>query len=317
MFKTRSQTATTLKPKRKSRWIIIWIALVCLGPLAFLLLTMLGRGLAVQNALGGFGGLQMATAQYTPKDVVGDLGGMPVTIPRHMAEFVEYEGDPGWGEKREGPVPERTHESKLTSFGVQFRYPDMATLSSPEMWQDKNSKSIYNTDWMSVGVKGNTKYPGNKWLDRLVNTNTQRIEMDRYIYVKQSVKPHGLTSYKKVNKNLGKPDERMPTIDALLLMTQTDDGSVNTYIECSTVQHNAAPCQHNFSLEFQGLPIKIYVQYRRPMLEHWQDIQSKVTTMVLGFKHEAPNSVPLESKASVKNQLITKQHFFVFRNQPL
>ena len=32
--------------------------------------------------------MQMATAQYTPKDVVGDLGGMPVTIPRHMAEFV-------------------------------------------------------------------------------------------------------------------------------------------------------------------------------------------------------------------------------------
>lgn len=95
MFKTKQQTASTPTPRRKSRRIIALIALVCMGSIAFLLLTALGKGLAVQGAIGGFGGMQMATAQYTPKDVVGDLGGMPVTIPRHLAEFVEYEGDPG------------------------------------------------------------------------------------------------------------------------------------------------------------------------------------------------------------------------------
>jgi hypothetical protein len=131
----------------------------------FLVIIVLGMGVGIQGRIAGYGGMQMATAQYTPKDVVGDLGGMPVTIPRHMAEFVEYEGDPGWGEKRKGPVPERTHQSKLTSFGVQFRYPDMATLSSPAMWQDKKSKSIYNTDWMSFGVNASSQYP-DAWLSR-------------------------------------------------------------------------------------------------------------------------------------------------------
>ena len=33
----------------------------------------------------GFQPLEMALAQYTPKDVVGDLGGMKVLIPRYYA----------------------------------------------------------------------------------------------------------------------------------------------------------------------------------------------------------------------------------------
>lgn len=37
----------------------------------------------------------MAAASYTPHDVVGDLGGMPVTIPHHFASYVEYDDDPG------------------------------------------------------------------------------------------------------------------------------------------------------------------------------------------------------------------------------
>ena len=48
-----------------------------------------------------------------------------VRIPRHYAEYVEYDGDPGFGEKRKGPVPERTFESKLSSFGMDVRFPDM------------------------------------------------------------------------------------------------------------------------------------------------------------------------------------------------
>jgi hypothetical protein len=43
---------------------------------------------------------EMAAAQFSRGVVVGDLGGMPVAIPRHFAEYVEYDGDPGWGETR-------------------------------------------------------------------------------------------------------------------------------------------------------------------------------------------------------------------------
>jgi hypothetical protein len=286
VFKTKPQTASTPKPKHKGDWIIPTIAVLCLGPLIFLVLIVLASGLSIQGSIGGFGGTQMAAAQYTPKDVVGDLGGMPVTIPRHMAEFVEYEGDPGWGEKREGPVPERTHQSKLTSFGVQFRYPDMATLSGPEMWQDKNSKSIFNTDWMRFGITTGKRYPGlgDGWLDRRTNSTLNAVEIGHYIYVKQPKDEYGLQFYQKVNKNTGQVDEKMITIDAHLFIARNTNGQVTSYIECSTVQHHAAPCRHSFSLEFQGVSAQVKVSYRRPMLEHWQDIQNKVTDIILGFK---------------------------------
>jgi hypothetical protein len=80
--------------------------------------------------LGGFQPPEMAAAQYSSKDVVGNLGGLPVRLPRYAVQYVEYDGDPGWSGKRQGPVPERTMESKLTSFGFDVRYPDMQLIDS-------------------------------------------------------------------------------------------------------------------------------------------------------------------------------------------
>ncbi|MDR0736333.1 MAG: hypothetical protein LBF51_05810, partial [Zoogloeaceae bacterium] len=56
----------------------------------------------IYTAINGFQPPEMARAQHTPRDVIGDLGGMKVRIPRHYAEYVEYDGDPGFGEKRKG-----------------------------------------------------------------------------------------------------------------------------------------------------------------------------------------------------------------------
>jgi hypothetical protein len=159
-----SSSPSPIHPRGRGRWVIWVIGFALLLMFGFMLLMMKLTG----AGLGMGGALQMAAAQYTRKDVVGDLGGMPVTIPRHMAEFVEYEGDPGWGEKRHGPRPERTHASKLTSFGIQFRYPDMVTLSNAEMWQDKKSKSIFVTDWMDIGVTTGNRYAKDGFLDRLM-----------------------------------------------------------------------------------------------------------------------------------------------------
>lgn len=297
-----SRLSSKPQSKHKSGWVIPVIALFCLGPLLFLALIVLGTGLGIQGSIGGFGGMQMATAQYTPKDVVGDLGGMPVTIPRHMAEFVEYEGDPGWGQKRKGPIPERTHESKLTSFGVQFRYPDMATLSSPAMWQDKNSKSIYNTDWMSFGVDASSQHP-DAWVKRLADANINGLHASRYIYVRQAKRVFGLEAYLRVNKDTLEPEERMSTITGdSIYIKRNQTGEITTYIECSTVQHFAAPCSHNFGLEFIGIKAKIDIGYRRPLLENWQDIQAKVSEMVLGFKH-----IPTSSDTPQTNSPSTPQ----------
>nr|CUV42086.1 conserved exported protein of unknown function [Ralstonia solanacearum] len=54
---------------------------------------------------------------------VGHLGGIPVSIPRPYAHFLEYDGDPGFTEPRKGPRPERTFESGIRSFGFEVHYP--------------------------------------------------------------------------------------------------------------------------------------------------------------------------------------------------
>ena len=141
---------------------------------AWLLVSLLGVSLAWYLAVGRtpltetnpFEPPEMAAAKYVPRDAVGDLGGVPVTIPRHFANYVEYEGDPSWGEKRQGPKPERTHKSKLVSFGYYTRFPDMAGESSPELIKDKRSYSSSKTPWIRVGLRAGNIYPGDEFLDR-------------------------------------------------------------------------------------------------------------------------------------------------------
>ena len=148
-------------PQGRGRWVVVLLIGI------FLLFGWLFWQMAkvMTASIFGFVPPQMVAAQYTPKDVVGDLGGMTVLIPRHMAEYVEYEGDTGWAGKRDGLVSERTSNSKLTSFRVRFRYPDMATLSGPEMWRDMKSKTIRNTDWMDFGItSGETILAMGHWI---------------------------------------------------------------------------------------------------------------------------------------------------------
>ena len=99
-------------------------------------------------------------ARYTPKDVIGDLGGLKVKIPRHYAEYVEYADDPGWGEKRKGPVPERTFDSKLRSFGIEARFPDMVGLENDQLRKEYRSYNL-NPDnpWISFTVISGRSYP--------------------------------------------------------------------------------------------------------------------------------------------------------------
>ena len=263
--------------------------------MAMLVLIILYQGVRaywVWKSTWGFQPKEMALAQYTPKDVVGDLGGMPVTIPRHMAELVEYNGDPGWSGKREGPIPERTHESKLKSFGIDFRYPDMATLSSPEMRQDKESKTIYNTDWMGFGVSAGSSYPKDGWLER--GADTVVTGSGEYFWNKFAKLPDqqfGMDVYvlTEINPNTGQPARYEDSIDAKdVFVAKNKQGRIIAYIRCVNVPHAAAPCSHDFSMEFDGMHAEVYIHYRRGHLKDWKDIQAKVTAMLLGFRVQAP-----------------------------
>lgn len=234
-------------------------------------------------------------ATGTPShDVVGDLGGMPVTIPRHFADLVEYSGDPAWGEARKGPRPRRTHASRLASFGFYVRFPDMAGLSTPELRQHKQSQGIYNTMWISVGVTTGDIYPGHGFLDRQADALDKPDGILKYEhYEKLPGQLFGLTVYAAAGTNpqTNKPyREHSQASDRFVHRRET--GRVDTYIRCNNVTRHVATCKQNFSLE-PDAKAKIYVSYRRDLLPHWQQIQASVAQLILSFK-----TAPTSSEAS-------------------
>ncbi len=257
-----------------------------------LLASFCGMGWAswkVARALGAFAwGFQppaMAAAQYSPTDVIGDLGGMPVKISRHVAEYVEYEGDPGWSGPRKGPPPVRTYASRLESFGFEVRYPDMAMLLTEEMWADQRSYNIYNTPWMTAGVLSGKSYPGRGFMNRphVSDGNLKGIDWwDTYEEIKPG--PYGLVEYRVSGKDprTGNPARDAPDTDVIYLYRDRA-GNVTTRIVCSNVPHEAAPCSQRWDLGENGVSAELRVQYRRGLLEHWSSIQQKVTQVVLGF----------------------------------
>ncbi len=264
------------------KWLkrIILAILILIAPMLIFCLYIVFQTSSLSNP---FEPPEMAAAKYASRDVVGDLGGVPVNIPRHFANYVEYEGDPGWGEKRKGSKPKRTHQSKLTSFGYYTRFPDMAGESSFELVKDKSSYSIHTTPWINVGITTGNIYPGDGFLDRLaaamINSSSSYEQYEQLPEME-----HGLTVYVAggIDHQTNKPyREHSQAKDVFLHRDNTN--RVATYIDCSNRLGGSQPCQHTFSLD-PHMHAKVYVQYRRTQLPHWREIQQAVTQQILGFK---------------------------------
>lgn len=240
---------------------------------------------------GGFQPPEMAAAQYSSKDVVGNLGGLPVRLPHYAVHLVEYDGEPSWG-KSKNSAP-RTEATGIKSFGFYARYPDMQMIDSYATEKEQKSQSIYTTMWLSVGVTSGEIYPKDGFLDRqfaclIRSTAPPTCGGDKVYWwddYERLPKPeHGLTGFalKGVEPKSGQPArEERSTKD--VFVAKDAKGRVRTYIDCSNVGHDAAPCSHDFSMEYNGMHAVIDVSYRRGLLPHWQDIQTKVTQAMLDF----------------------------------
>lgn len=259
--------------------------------LGLVLVASLGAWLLLANVwMGGFQPPEMAAARYSSKDVEGNLGGLPVRLPRNAVHLVEYDGEPSWS-KSQNPKS-RTIETGIKSFGFYVRYPDMLMVSSYASEREKQEQSIYRTMWVDVGVTSGEIYPKDGFLDRrfacLVYPRPTYCGSStpwwRDDYEKLSKPEYGLTTYalKGVEPQSGLPARNgVNTKD--VFVAKDAQGRVRTYIDCDNVRHEAAPCQQEFSMEYEGMSAQIYVIYRRGLLPHWQDIQNKVTQVMLGF----------------------------------
>jgi hypothetical protein len=230
--------------------------------------------------------------------VVGDLGGVPVTIPRHFANYVEYEDDPSWGEKRHGAKPKRTHQSKLESFGYYTRFPDMAGESSEELIKNRGSYSKATTPWISVGINTGSRYPGNGFLERLTNATveTPNTILKYMNYEELPIKEHGITAYAAVGIDPKTNKPYREDADAKDVWVSRDKfGRVDAYIQCSNRKVPAPPCTHIFSLE-RNMDAEIYLSYSRNQLPQWQEIQEAVKQQILSFRIQATETVSPKSQ---------------------
>lgn len=217
--------------------------------------------------------------------VIGDLGGVPVSIPRPYAHFVEYDGDPHFMERRKGPPPKRTFQSRLASFGFEIRYPDMAALTDETAKQQKQ-ETIYTTTWMRVGISSGSDYGSDDVLDAYVNYMVNlKQKFPPYRYEKLPDAVFGLTAYAPVGF-----DELKRGIpggtgynDMNVYFHRNREGKADAYIECSNVLHAAARCELKFNM-LPAMRANIFVGFRKGLLPHWKEIQSLVTQVILGFQ---------------------------------
>lgn len=280
-----AEEEASTRPRHRGRWVILLL-------LAFFVISALAAWFTLRvvgYSMNGFQPPEMAAAQFSSSDVVGDLGGMPVTIPRHFANYVEYDGDPGFGEKRKGPTPERTQQSRLMSFGYDVRLPDMAGMSSAEIWKDRQRYTVFDTPWIHVGVQTGEIYPGDGSLDRLTAALSRPgvLSYEKYEVLPQA--EYGLTVYAPagIDPKTDRPyRENRNARDVFI--HRVKDGKVDAYISCSNVPHEAAPCQHFFSLGPQ-VHADISMRYRRGHLSQWREIQTAVTDQLLSFRTKDAN----------------------------
>lgn len=238
--------------------------------------------------------------------VIGDLGGIPVMIPHEFAHFVEYEGDPHFMEQRKGPAPKRTVQSKLRSFGYEVRFPDMLGVTK-ETWSEKNKAKPADTNWMRVGIDyfGSNptptlglqikldEIPTKKWNAVHIPSDPAINWRDKHGYTLSPNLIYGLKVYEVYGYDDTKRD-KIPGNDISdeNIYFQVDlQGKVDTYIRCSNIRQDFAPCQQYFYLS-NAKYTEISVSYRIGFLPQWQEIQAAVTQQILGFAVKSPTIQP-------------------------
>jgi len=220
--------------------------------------------------------------------VIGELGGLKVSIPGEFARFVEYEGDPHFMEKRKGPSPEKTINSKIRSFGFEIRFPDGASRKIGTRGQEIVSLTP-PVGWLGVGVNAaKDSYDYSRNLYKGLKDINLDGGLHALVYQKLPDKSFGLHVHEPAPMNMqkpGVPNYKNTQLDKNIFYAEDENGELNTYIECSNAKHDSAMCSQRIFLK-DSIRLFIKVRYRKGLLKHWKEIKQFVSDTVLGFKYE-------------------------------
>jgi hypothetical protein len=206
---------------------------------------------------------------------IGNLGGVPVQIPSEFARFLEYDGDPGLFAKRQGPVPVRTAQSVIRSFGFEVLFPQMVGVTSETAALRKQTPMEISM-WLNVGLRAGHDYKGEQFLDLMADDlnapKAQRVPLQR-----TPGGVFGMTAY--APKGSATDNFRLNT----RYVHRDGNGHVDTYIECYPDPLIYTPCTLYTDLR-PAMRASLEVHFRKDMLPSWQAIQQSVTRVVLSFK---------------------------------
>lgn len=232
--------------------------------------------------------------------IIGDLGGQPVNLPRGAIELLEYEDSPGWDkEKWKTYQPkERTYNSKITSFGFQFRLSDKAIkqykVTDHEYYQETKRPKIH--DWIRVSVGSHPVIRKNKTAYKypIIDFKVNIEHKDRFCkYSEIPEYTYNLDLYISYFDN-GEKCKRINIGENFyggyddLYIHRDKNNIIDTSISCSNrgIKH----CRQRFSLhKHNDMQVEVSVRYHRYLLPQWQEIQDKTTEIILGFIAENPD----------------------------
>lgn len=222
---------------------------------------------------------------------IGDLGGVPVDMPKNLVHFVSYNGDPTFGNKREHPKPMRTYDSKINSFGFDLRYTDNTILDTTNKalksaYRRDDRKNLGDNPWVSVSIHSGDRVTVPNPVHRIGygTLNPSKEAGLAHEYEPLNEIQFGLEVYAPpgIDPTTHKPwREDRYAKDVFLRRDKT--GQIITHIECSNRDVPRPPCTHFFDLGPQR-NLSISAHYSRYNLADWQKIENLVRQQLLSFQ---------------------------------
>lgn len=221
---------------------------------------------------------------------IGDLGGVPVDMPKNLVHFVAYDGDPTFGNKREHPKPMRNYDSKINSFGFDLRYTDNTMLDTTNKalksaYRRDNKRNLGNNPWVSVSVNSGDRVTVSNPTHRIGYGTISATNVNPvYRYEPLNETQFGLEVYAQpgIDPATNKPWRQDRDAEDVFIR-RDETGQIITHIECSNRDVPRPPCTHFFDLGLQR-NLSIEAHYSRYNLADWQKIENLARQQILSFQ---------------------------------